>query len=748
MDKIFVRNCVLFFLALLVSTGGLVYTLVRGNNTITRVDDWVNHSQEIILESQRIATLVESMLATQRGYIITGNDDFFEKYMKTKSDMSERIARMSELLKDNPAQVSRINEIRNYFNGFTAKLEDRAQKYKKLKNIDDFIAQAESVNLEKENIISLNSALLRTEYGILDQRIHILQKQKSNYFNTLIVGVIFSGFMLLILNGFLLNAQRKRGFIEATLKDNEKRFALAMEGSRDGIFDWNIITGEVYYSAQFFNILGYDRKAGIGKLADAQDLLHPDDIEPSQIYVEKYLRGEMTEYIQEIRMKHTSGRWVWIQSRAKALYDQDGKPMRLIGAHTDITDVKNREAQLEAEKKSAEEANRAKSDFLAHMSHEIRTPLTAISGIAEIFEGHNNTNFTDKQKKLAHTLHTSSQILKDIVNDILDFSKIESGELELNEDKVNLRALFEEIISIMSVRTNEKAISFIVDYEEITGAEFLGDKTRIRQILINLVGNAIKFTNVGGVSVRAHKEERQGVDFLRVDITDTGPGIAAENFDLIFERFKQADASVSRKYGGTGLGLSISKNLAQLMGGSITLSSQLGKGSTFSLLLPFRACMIPSDRSDHIVHLEVARINDLIMSRKQEETKFLIAEDYEGNIVILEHMLDSLGIQYDVARNGKDAVAAYAKSSYSLILMDVQMPEMDGFMATTQIREIESINQRVRTPILGMTAHALVVDKDRCIAVGMDAYMSKPIDEIELKKYIYRFISPPRLKIA
>jgi PAS domain S-box-containing protein len=740
MNRSFVRNCIIFLSSLIICVSALIYVLVSGNETINTVDSWVTHSREIILDSQKLATLVESMVSAQRGYIITGQDSFLETYKKHKNELSTRIARLTEMVVDNPSQQSRINEMRNYFNLFSANLEERAEKYKNLKYVNkNFLDDASTVNDMKENIIAINTALLAEEYQVLNSRIHALQKQKTEYFVTLIVSVIVGALMLFFMNIFLLLAQSKRNSIEENLKDSEERYARAVEGTQDGIFDYNIQTKEIFFSSRFFKMLGYDREAFVGKLEDSTSIIHPDDLPRVLQYLDLYINGKISEYSQTYRMKHKEGRWVWITSRARMMYDEEGLPFRLIGAHTDVSDIKEREAKLEAAQKFAEEASRAKSDFLAHMSHEIRTPLTAISGVAEILEK-DNSIFADKEKKLIHALHSSTSILKDIVNDVLDFSKIESGELDLNMEYFALPDLFDAITSMMSVRTTQKKIAFSFEYSSLLDIKFYGDKMRFRQILINLVGNAVKFTTKGEVSVQAYQEDRAGTEFLRIDISDTGPGIAPEHFELIFERFKQADSSVSRKYGGTGLGLPITQKLAALMGGSIMVSSQLGRGSTFSILLPFKAA------DDSPKELATSQINhDRV--HKKDETRALIVEDYDGNILVIGHLLDEMSCKYDVAKNGREGIDLWDLHHDDFILMDVQMPEMDGFTATTYIRKAEGDRGMVRTPIIGMTAHALVGDKDKCIAAGMDSYLPKPLIEQDLKNEIYKYI-PKNLRIA
>lgn len=739
MDRVFVRSYVLFFLALVLCCGGLIYTLIAGNISIAHTDDRVEHTHDVIAEAEQLSTLVEGMLAAQRGYIITGKREFLSDYDKKKAMLSNNIARISELIVDNPSQLSRLDEMRDYYVQFVAKLDERAAKYKPLPNINEgFLDDVEVIDKLKKNMTSLNASVLEEEYALLNQRIKAVDSQKSQYFLMLLVGCVLSGALLLLFNGFLLRSQRKRNLVETSLKSTEERFKLAVEGTQDGIFDWNLETGDVFYSAQIFNMLGMKNKSFIGTTEEFKNLLHPEDAPRVWKTVEDYLAGTTPEYAIEFRLKHQDGHWVWVNARARSIKDKDGKPVRMVGAHTDISLLKERQEKLEVEKKSAEHANRAKSDFLAHMSHEIRTPLTAISGIAEIFQTKLG-NLDDRQKQLVSTLHSSTAALKALINDVLDFSKIEGGELELDCEKFQLADVFEEVISMMSLRANEKAISFVFDYDELVDATFYGDKLRLRQILLNLVGNAIKFTDEGYVRVKACVEDRDGSPFLRVDVSDTGIGIAPEHFDLVFERFKQADSTVSRRYGGTGLGLPISKNLANLMDGKIILSSQAGKGSTFTLLLPDKesSLKVKIQKSPD----SVTNFNTKLKSFIGKETRVLLVEDYEANIAVMSYILDDLGFPYDVARNGREGVELWKKNNYAIVLMDVQMPVMDGFTATQEIRTLERQEQRSRTPVIGITAHALVGDKNKCIEAGMDSYLPKPVVENDLKREMLKFMS-------
>lgn len=545
--------------------------------------------------------------------------------------------------------------------------------------------------------------------------------------------------LFLLLNGYVFYALSPQGMKRDKISVSQEIFRMASEVASDGIFEWNFVGDKAFYSRQYWAILGYLPGAFSDTVQSFKDLLHPDDQERVLAYIKKYLSGEVPEYHIIFRMKHKDGQWVWINARGRALYDEAGRPTRIVGAHTDITLVKAYEEKLEKAREYAENANRAKTDFLAHMSHEIRTPLTAISGIAEIFDGM-QTNLDDKQKKLIKVLSSSTSSLKDLVSDILDFSKIESGEIEheLDQKIFSLQDVFEQVISIVSLKVGEKNFKFKFDYSAVKNHKFLGDRARFRQILLNLIGNAVKFTERGSVIVTATEVMQRNEPFLCVSVKDTGIGIAPQNFDLVFERFRQADSSVSRKYGGSGLGLPISLRLARLMGGDIAVESVLGQGSTFTLMVPMRT---QNAQEDYQSDKKLDKVlTDKIRKQSLNHKNILLVEDYEGNIVILSYLLDSLKCNYDVARTGLEALNLWKEKRYDLILMDVQMPEMDGFTATAQIRVMEKEKDRERTPIIGMTAHALVGDKEKCIQAGMDTYLPKPLVELDFKTKIIEFL--------
>jgi len=514
--------------------------------------------------------------------------------------------------------------------------------------------------------------------------------------DSLLIGGIFA-----LLNIGLFYFLHSSNRVTKNLILTEDRLQYAMSASGEGIYDWDIKSGKVFYSNNFVQMLGYDQNEfGVG-LDAFETRIYAEDQLLVKDAVTKYLDNQLSEYSVEFRMLHKDGHTVWLNSRANAIRDNDGQAKRIIGTHRDISDQKSIEENLKDEVVEAEQAVETKSDFLAHMSHEIRTPLTAITGIAEILEK-NSSDFSVRQKELISTLSTSTKSLKELVTDILDFSKIEKGEIDFEDQYFPLTDLTNEVISMMSVPANEKNIGFKVMDDDVRDIEYFGDKTRLRQILVNLIGNAIKFTDDGMVTLLIKKEIIKDIEVLNFYVQDTGIGIDDSALNTIFEEFQQGDNSVSRKYGGTGLGLPISKNLAVLMGGDINVESTKDLGSTFTLSLPMKDRV--QDYNQDVDPALKQKVTDRLSATIRDEQTALIVEDYQG------------------------------------VLMDVQMPIMDGLTATSKIRDIEKQNGFNETPIIGMTAHALIEDKDKCIDAGMSDYLSKPIDSTKLKEKILKYI--------
>ncbi|MFO1243394.1 MAG: ATP-binding protein [Rickettsiales bacterium] len=396
--------------------------------------------------------------------------------------------------------------------------------------------------------------------------------------------------------------------------------------------------------------------------------------------------------------------------------------------------LKNSEEKFKTLAENAEAANRTKSEFLANMSHELRTPMNAVVGLSNILSM--NKALPSKEAEMVRTLQLSAQTLLGLINDLLDISKIESNRLQIESIPFQLSEVINEVFSVLSVKAEEKNIALECDYAPAEKDYYLGDPLRIRQILINLVSNAIKFTQEGKVTVviAPLKVSETQSDFT-ITVTDTGIGIPKDKLDTIFDKFVQADTSITRKYGGTGLGLAISKSLAEMMHGDITVKSKYGHGAEFTLHLPLQCVKEKKGIAETVANL---------LTRKVDKRRVLLVEDYKPNVMVAQSLLEELGYLIDVAVSGKEALAVLGsnRESYTAVLMDIQMPDMDGLEATYFIREEEKQKNLPRLPIIAMTAHALLGDKERCLDAGMDDYISKPFQPEELEQALSRIAQP------
>ncbi len=458
--------------------------------------------------------------------------------------------------------------------------------------------------------------------------------------------------------------------------------------------------------------------------------------EPSRESFIQLLRDQGQVSNLEVCIRGKNDRRVWILENASLAEDPITRVPVVEAMFLDISDRKVMELELKRAKDAAEAANAAKSDFVANMSHEIRTPMNGVLGMADLLA---ETTLDKEQREYVETIRHSGEALLTILNDILDFSKIEAGKMTIEPFPFDLALAIDELSALLRPKMREKKLEFEVNYAPCLPRRVIGDSGRIRQILINLLGNAAKFTSQGHVRLKVDCVYQQGDDItIGFYVEDSGIGIPQEKLPAVFEKFIQADASTTRRFGGTGLGLSICARLVELMGGEIGVDSSAGKGSTFWFTLTLAVDREAAQASDARISKPANALPDIPAVDSTSPPRVLVVDDNPVNRRVALRTLETLGCIVDVANDGAQAVELIKARPYDVVFMDCHMPVMDGFEATAAIREQES--EDVHLPIIAMTASTMPADRECCLKAGMDDFVAKPISRVEVLTVLRRHI--------
>ncbi|MDG3088131.1 ATP-binding protein [Vibrio hannami] len=488
------------------------------------------------------------------------------------------------------------------------------------------------------------------------------------------------------------------------LANNRQRFIDFAQSVGDWLWETDAFLNVHYQTSSRSSIV----KINDNLLTGLEKICHPEGLSRIEQAISQI------KPFEEIEVELNGQRFISVSGRP--YFNEQGTYKGYRGSAKDITDKKARIIELESAKAEALKASNAKSEFLAVMSHEIRTPLNTILGYLDVLQ---NAEFQPNQSRILEQMESSAELLNVLISDILDLSKIESGHFSLNFQEANLPSIVANSINHHRVHADSKGIAINIDIDKNIPEFILIDPVRLTQILFNLVGNAVKFTCSGCININV---SILGVNKIEIKVSDTGIGIADSKIGLLFNAFEQADSSITREYGGTGLGLTITRHLVELMGGSITVTSKVNRGSEFKVVLPITP-----------VKQKTSETEKEYISQKTELKKILLVEDNKTNQKVIQILLEKLGHNVELACNGLEAtnIISTRPEEFDLIFMDLSMPVMDGLKATEIIRE-----HAIQTHIIALTAHALETDKEKCLSAGMNGFLTKPIRMDELKKIL------------
>lgn len=712
---------------------GLLITVLVGVNAhqtirqLIKMNNWVVHTHLVLNKTQRVLGLLTNLDNDLRGHLLSKNPYFKTDFDRNALAMTDQLKSLQTLTVDNPVQQKRLRDL----NGLFERKLARSRSLFKENAIKNGTARLDSIGLFMDISSHFNQVLKLAEsheHVLLEARTAQNKRSADYAMISSVVGSTTALAMIIWAMYLLFQTLRKSDRLNQQLAESEQQTKKLLDAVPVAIAIVNQ-QGEFYYAngaaSRLFN--------NIDQIHSYTDVVksysfyrfpggEPYPVEERPTY--RALQGKAAQADDlEIRV---DGNAIQLFSSSSPVYDATGNVQYVITSSIDISDRAQSQQQLREAKELAEKTVRIKENFLANMSHEIRTPLNAIIGFSDLLD---TTTLDSDQREYVGLLRTAGKNLLTIVNDILDVSKIEAGMIKLESIPFSIYLLASSISTMFKASAVDKDLALATVIEPNLPPVLLGDPTRLTQVLLNLLNNAIKFTRQGGVTLRISKQAETADSVrLRFSVDDTGIGIEPEVLPHIFERFQQANDFTTRFYGGTGLGLSIVKSLTELQGGLVSVSSTVGKGSQFAVEISYR---IAEDQlSQDTAQLDTAPVAD------ERIIRVLVAEDNLINQKLIIQVLKRMGYRVQIADNGQKALDLLQTSLFDIILMDIQMPVMDGYETTRYIRT----KLKNSIPIIAMTAHALASEREECLKMGMNDFLPKPFQLEELRRLIHKYV--------
>jgi PAS domain S-box-containing protein len=701
---------------LLIITGFYSYYT---NNKYKNASNWVNHTELVMSEAEGIVMSIQNIESAQRGFVITGDLKFLDNYNKEIRNIYKTYASLKSLTTDNQQQQILLSNVLIQLKlktGFVGNAID-VRKTRDFEAARKIIETRRGENL-KNSIKRQIEKFISKEELLLKERLKTAEISFYATRRVIVFSIVFAIVVILITLYFYIKDYKRRVLSEKKVMESEQRLKSFLESLPVGIYVLGTDGTPFYANSKAGSILGKGIVPGISPdempevynayKAGTNDL-YPAGEQPILLA----LNGENV-CVEDMEILKEGNR-IPLRINSTGIKNTRGEIEYAIAVFEDISANKIAEKELIRAKKMAEESSMLKEAFLANMSHEIRTPMNAIIGFTDLLL---KRKIGNEEQDFVKIIKTSGENLLRIINDVLDISKIESGMMTFERQPISIKEIFSSLSIMLSQKAFDKGLDLNFSYHRNLPDIVAGDPTRLTQIIINLVGNAIKFTEKGSVDIFAKVIENKGDGYLfEFTVKDTGIGIAGDKQKQIFERFAQAETHTTRHYGGTGLGLSIAKQLIELQGGTIGLESKIGEGTSFIFTIPFGV----SDNKITEVKAQIQRADLGALKRK----KILVVEDNPVNVKFITSLFEEYNIKPELAANGKEAVEKIKQNEYDVVLMDIEMPVMNGYEAALQIRQELKMN----VPIIAMTAHAMAGENEKCLTAGMNGYISKPIRE-------------------